>query len=260
MTPVPANLPAEATAVIRNLQVHSGQRKILEGVDFGLAKGSLHVIMGASGSGKTTLLRSLNRLNELNGGLATTGDVFLRLGGNWKDIYRNGIELTDLRRRVGMVFQTPNVLPDSIARNLSLPLRHVRGLSREAITARSEEVLRQVQLWDEVRDRLRDSALKLSGGQQQRLCLARALALEPEFLLLDEPSASLDFRSTEIIEDLLLELRSRCQVVAVSHSLRQARKIADRLTILKQGRIVAQLGKDELEQEKTLKLLLQDVF
>ena len=178
--------------------------------------------VGRSGSGKTTLLRALNRLNECFPGCRTQGQVLLQFPeGGEVDAYDARTDVELLRRRVGMVFQSPNVLPVSIGRNLLMPLKLVAGVTGSKAEARMEQALRDVGLWDEVAERLSHAAATLSGGQQQRLCLARALALEPELLLLDEPTASVDYRSAEIIENLLQELAKRLTVVMVSHSLSQ---------------------------------------
>ena len=158
-----------------------------------------------------------------------------------------------------MVFQTPNVLPYSIEKNLALPLRRVLGVAKREIAERIEHALRQVDLWDEVRDRLRHDAATLSGGQQQRLCLARALVLQPHVLLLDEPTASLDFRAARKIEELLLRLRDRYTILAVSHQLGQTRRLADGVVILSEGRVTARLAREELREADTFQSLLEDI-
>jgi phosphate transport system ATP-binding protein len=158
-----------------------------------------------------------------------------------------------------MVFQTPHVLPLSIEKNLSLPLRHVARLDRTETRDRIERSLRDAGLFEEVKDRLFESALSLSGGQQQRLCLARALALEPDFLLLDEPTASLDIRATRRIEELLLELKERYTIVAVSHGLSQARRLADRVVVLGEGKVLERLDRRELSEPDVLERLLDEV-
>jgi phosphate transport system ATP-binding protein len=215
--------------IIKDLSIHFSGRQALSHVNLNLEAGALTVIVGRSGSGKSTFLRALNRLNEMFPGTDTTGSVELLLGGVWANVNQNGLPLPELRRRVGMVFQTPHVLPTTVERNLTLPLKLVMGLPKKEITGAMEEALRQAQLWDEVKDRLRHSASTLSGGQQQRLCLARSLALKSEFLLLDEPTASLDFRAAEKIEELIVELKQRYHILAVSHSMSQAKRIADRI-------------------------------
>jgi len=204
--------------------------------------------MGTSGSGKTTFLRALNRLNEWYPKVQTTGRIVLDLAGEQSNIYDKKQSLTELRRKVGMVFQSPNVLPASIAKNICLPLKLVVDLDAAEIENRMVAALKEVHLWAEVKDRLREPASRLSGGQQQRLCLARTLALQPQVLLLDEPTASLDFKATQAIEELLLELKDRYHVVAVSHSLRQSRTIGQQVLVMNGGEIIQQLSPEDLEQ------------
>ena len=226
---------------IEKLAVRFAGKAVIDGIDAEFAAGALNFVLGRSGSGKTTLLRAINRLNECLPGCRTNGRVHLRLGGAWFDAYAPGVALDTLRRRVGMVFQTPNVLPLSIARNVVMPLRVTLGLSADEAHARMHDALREAHLWSEVGDRLDQPALSLSGGQQQRLCLARALALRPEILLLDEPTASLDFKAAQLIEELLRELRARYTLVVVSHSVSQARRLADALYVLHGGRRIERL-------------------
>jgi len=196
-----------AAITIDGLSVSFGGRQALAGVDLEVPAGEVTVLLGRSGSGKTTLLRAVNRLNECLPGCATSGRVRLLLGSGPVDAYAPETEVEDLRRRVGMVFQTPGVLPMSVEKNLLLPLRLVLGLKGPEARERVRLSLAEVGLWDEVGQRLGADARTLSGGQQQRLCLARALALEPEVLLLDEPTASIDYQSSRIIEDLRSEER-----------------------------------------------------
>jgi phosphate transport system ATP-binding protein len=194
----PVNL--EPTVLVESLHVSFAGREVLHDLSAEFHRGRLAVILGRSGSGKTTFLRTLNRLNECFPSSATRGFVRLKLQGEWRDIYRDAMPLSELRRRVGMVFQTPHLLPASIADNLALPVKLVLGLPRRDIASRVEWALEEAHLWEEVKDRLEAPAHTLSGGQQQRLCLARLLALEPEILLLDEPTASLDFRAALKVE------------------------------------------------------------
>jgi phosphate transport system ATP-binding protein len=159
-----------------------------------------------------------------------------------------------------MVFQTPHPLPTSIEKNLSLPLKLVLNVTSSEIGARMEQALTVAHLWSEVKNRLKEPALSLSGGQQQRLCLARTLALEPEILLLDEPTASLDFKASEKIENLLSELKRDYTIVAVSHSIGQARRIADTILVMKEGKIVSALGAPQFQARGSLEDLLNEVF
>ncbi len=176
------------------------------------------------------------------------------------DVYANGIPLTELRRRVGMVFQAPNVLPLSIFKNLALPLKLVLGLGKQEIPQRVEDALQSAHLWEEVKDRLQDQATTLSGGQQQRLCLAHALALQPDVLLLDEPTASLDFRAALKIEDLLLDLKEKYTIIAVSHSLSQARRLADVVVVLREGQIMKAFSGQEFSEHQVRETLLEEFF
>lgn len=259
MGPKELNLSALAT-VIENLSVSFGPRQVLQDITLTMEKGKLYVLIGRSGAGKTTFLRSFNRLNECFPGCRTQGSLRLNLRNRWVDIYRDDLPVTELRRRVGMVFQTPNLLPASVEKNISLPLRLVLGLGKKEIPARVEWALRQTHLWEEVRDRLHIPARTLSGGQQQRLCLARVLALEPAFLLLDEPTASLDFRSSQKIEELLLSLKERYTILAVSHSLSQARRLGDRVLVFNEGRLVGSLERSELQQGGIFQSLVEEIF
>ena len=254
------HIPPEQIASIRNLSIRFSRRPALSKVNLNLEAGALTVIVGRSGSGKSTLLRALNRLNEMFPGSHTTGSVELRLGGTWVDVHQNGLSLAELRRKVGMVFQTPNILPTSVERNIALPLRIVLGLPKTETEGPMEAALRQAQLWDEVKDRLRHPASTLSGGQQQRLCLARSLALEPEFLLLDEPTASLDFRAAEKIEELIIALKQRYHILAVSHSVPQAKRIADRIVALREGTIVASIQSRFFDCKEVFDQLLMETF
>jgi phosphate transport system ATP-binding protein len=242
---------------VQGLSVAFGERTVLHRLDVQVAANSLTVVLGRSGSGKTTFLRAINRLNDCFPGCVTTGSITLSLQNVSRNIYApDAPELSVLRRMVGMVFQSPNVLPMSVERNIALPLQIVNGLSKSEISERVERSLREAQLWDEVRDRLRSPAPSLSGGQQQRLCLARTLALEPEILLLDEPTASVDYASSNRIEELLLQLKERYTLVVVSHSLGQARRLADRAVLFREGRIAGVLGQEECCEPERLEHLI----
>ena len=194
----------------------------LEDVSLEIPRGQITAVVGPSGCGKSSFLTCLNRLTDLVPGAVLSGSI--RLDG--VETTTPDVDVTALRRRVGMIFQKPNPFPMSIRRNPELPLRE-HGLARD-LEGTIERTLRDVGLWDEVKDRLGASALLLSGGQQQRLCLARALALEPEVLLLDEPCSALDPTSSGVVEDRIASLRGRYTVVIVTHNLAQARRLADR--------------------------------
>ena len=220
------------------------------------------MLLGRSGSGKTTLLRTLNRLNECFDGCRTDGSVKLMINGRMTEIYGAGApEPSSVRRCAGMVFQAPNPLPLALRRNITLPLELTLGLKKREAEERMEQSLRRAGLWDEVKDRLGDSALSFSGGQQQRMCLARTLALEPDILLLDEPTASLDRKSADIVESLLEELRGTIPIIMVSHSLPQALRLGARFFVMRDGKITktltrAEVPADESDGEKFLENLL----
>lgn len=250
----------EPTVAISGLNVHFAGKTVLNDVTLSLRSGEITVIVGPSGSGKTTLLRSLNRLNECFPDCRTEGAVRLRLDGRQGNIYADFLPLPELRRRVGMVFQTPAVLPFSIWKNLTMPIRVTLGLTGAVLTERAEKALQEVALRDEVKDRLNDAASTLSGGQQQRLCLARVLALEPEVLLLDEPTASLDFRAAGKIEELLLKMKDKYTILAVSHSLSETRRLADRVCVLREGRIVKELNRNHLSDSAVFQQLIEAAF
>jgi phosphate transport system ATP-binding protein len=181
-------------------------------------------LIGPSGCGKTSFLSCLNRLSDLIPGCTTEGSVRLR----GRDIRDRDVDVVALRRQVGMIFQKPNPFALSIRRNIELPLREIGVRDRSEVDAIVERVLREVGLWEEVKDRLQAPALALSGGQQQRLCIARALTLQPELLLMDEPCSALDPIASGVVEDLIAQLKQRYSVLIVTHNLAQARRISDR--------------------------------
>ena len=210
-----------------SIGVRYGDKRALHDVSLEIPARQITALIGPSGCGKTSFLSTLNRLAELIPACRVSGKVWI--GG--QDVYAADVDPSALRRRVGMIFQKPNPFPLSIRRNIELPLLEQRRLPRSERDGIVEDVLERVGLWKEVRDRLDRSALGLSGGQQQRLCLARALALEPEVLLLDEPCSALDPLSSATVEDLVASLRDHCTVVIVTHNLAQARRIADRVAL-----------------------------
>ncbi len=209
--------------VVQDLRVCYRGLPALQGVSFSADVGQITAIIGSSGCGKSSCLLALNRLAELVPGSGVAGRVLL----DGVDVLQPSTNLTTLRRRIGMVFQKPTPFPLSIERNIAFPLRE-HGVRGPEIAARVRRALVAVGLWSEVKDRLRSSALALSGGQQQRLCIARAIALEPEVLLLDEPTSSLDPAAAQRVEALLSELKTSYAIVVVTHNLHQARRIADR--------------------------------
>ena len=211
-----------------------GAKQALFDVTLSIAPRAVTALIGPSGCGKSTFLRSINRMNELLPGVRRSGSI--RLDG--MDVYDRGIDVVALRQRVGMVFQRWNPFPKSVYANVAYGPR-INGIrNRSELDAIVEGSLRRAALWDEVKDRLRDSALGLSGGQQQRLCIARALANEPEVLLLDEPASALDPISTQKVEELLYELRRELTIVIVTHNLQQAARVSDHTAFFYLGRLV----------------------
>ena len=250
----------KAAIRVDNLSVSFAGKRVIRQLSLEIASGGPTFLVGRSGSGKTTLLRALNRLNECLPGCATSGQVELRLDEQWVNAYAATTSVENLRRRVGMVFQSPNVLPLSILRNIAMPLKVALGVPADEAEARAEQALREVHLWDEVKDRLSQPASTLSGGQQQRLCLARTLALRPQILLLDEPTASLDFKAAQRIEELLVELKSRYTLVVVSHSLGQARRIAESLFVLHDGERIEALSRDVFQDRDALFSVMDELI
>ena len=218
---------------IENLDLYYGKFHALKNINLQLVSNQVTAFIGPSGCGKSTLLKSLNRMNDLVEGCKITGKVLL----DDKDIY-GGIDLNILRKRVGMVFQKPNPFPMSIYDNIAFGPR-THGIRQKAkLDEIVEKSLRNAAIWDELKDRLKKSALGLSGGQQQRLCIARALAVEPEVLLMDEPTSALDPISTAKIEDLAVQLKNEYTIVMVTHNMQQATRIADKTAFFLMGEVV----------------------
>lgn len=212
-----------------NLSFYYNRTPVLKDISVEFPEHSISAIVGPSGRGKSTFLMIFNRLWETIPGARMEGEIFMRLKNNWINIYDRSISLPDLRRSAGMVFQTPNPLPMSVYRNISFPLKLSGVNDGQSVEEKVESALKRAFLWDEVKDRLNDDARSLSGGQQQRLCIARALTLDPEILLLDEPTSFLDAESGGIIEGLLVNLKERCTILLISHYMDQIRRIADRV-------------------------------
>ena len=227
--------PEAARIQIENLDFYYGAKRALAGISLAILPNLVTAFIGPSGCGKSTFLRTLNRLNDTIPGTRVTGRVVVDGG----DVYRPGIDVADLRRRVGMVFQKSNPFPKSIFDNVAYGIR-VNGLARtrQDLRGRVEDSLRSAALWDEVKDRLNESALSLSGGQQQRLCIARALAVEPEILLMDEPASALDPIATQRIEELIYRLKQRYTIVIVTHNMQQAARVSDFTAFFWLGRLV----------------------
>ncbi|GHU85458.1 phosphate import ATP-binding protein PstB 3 [Deferribacterales bacterium] len=218
---------------IQDLDLFYGDFQALKSISMGIERGKITAFIGPSGCGKSTLLKTLNRMNDLVEGCKIVGDV--RLFG--KDIYGN-MDINLLRKRVGMVFQKPNPFPMSVYDNIAFGPRTHGVKSRYELDKIVEESLKGAAIWSEVKDRLKKSALGLSGGQQQRLCIARALAVSPEVLLMDEPTSALDPISTGKIEELLLTLREKYSIVIVTHNMQQATRISDKTAFFLLGEVV----------------------
>ncbi len=223
---------------VNQLFIRYAGRLAVQDVSFTATSQSITALVGPSGCGKTSVLGSINRMTERQPGAQVTGQVMI----GDQDIYAPTTAVMTLRRRVGMIFQRPNPFAMSIEQNIHLAPHAHWGLSRTALQQLTERVLCDVGLWDEVKDRLRDSALTLSGGQQQRLCIARALALQPEVLLMDEPCSSLDPQSMATVEALIRQIGKQCTVLMVTHNLAQARRLADQMVVFwhdgRAGRVV----------------------
>jgi phosphate transport system ATP-binding protein len=206
----------------RDVSVSYGAKQALAGVSLRIRRGQITALIGPSGCGKTTFLRSLNRMNDSVPSFRIDGQILY----HGHDLYGGNVDQVEVRRRIGMVFQKPNPFPKSIYDNVAWAPRNL-GL-KSGLDERVQKALRGAALWEEVKDRLRDSALGLSGGQQQRLCIARAIAIEPDVLLLDEPASALDPIATGAIEDLMHSLKGRFTIVIVTHNMQQAARVADR--------------------------------
>ncbi|MEG0614551.1 MAG: phosphate ABC transporter ATP-binding protein PstB [Oscillospiraceae bacterium] len=218
---------------IKNLELFYSDFQALKSVNLSLCENEISAFIGPSGCGKSTLLKSLNRMNDLVEGCKITGNVFL----DRVDIYKD-MEITELRKNVGMVFQKPNPFPMSIYDNIAYGPR-THGVKKHSdLDEIVEESLKLSAMWDEVKDRLKKSALGLSGGQQQRLCIARALAVKPEVILMDEPTSALDPISTTKIEELALELKNKYTIIIVTHNMQQATRISDKTAFFLHGEIV----------------------
>jgi phosphate transport system ATP-binding protein len=219
---------------VRDLAVTYGEKRAISGITLDVLANRVLALIGPSGCGKSTFLRSLNRMNDTVEGVAVTGSVML----DGRDIYAPDVDPVLVRRRVGMVFQRSNPFPKTIFENVAYGLR-IGGMNdRSTIAGKVERALRQAALWDEVKDRLHESGLGLSGGQQQRLCIARALAVEPEVLLMDEPASALDPIATAKIEDLVADLRSQFTIVIVTHNMQQAARVSQQTGFFYMGRLV----------------------
>ncbi|HLF48108.1 MAG TPA: phosphate ABC transporter ATP-binding protein PstB [Methylomirabilota bacterium] len=219
---------------IEHVSLWYGEKRALKDISMAIPKHRITAYIGPSGCGKTTLLRCLNRMNDLVDGVRIEGSI--RVGGT--DIYDPGLDVTELRKRVGMVFQKSNPFPKSIFENVAYGPRILGVQNRSDVEGLVERSLRAAALWEEVSDRLGDTALGLSGGQQQRLCIARAIAVEPDVLLMDEPCSALDPMATAKIEELMLELKNSYTIVIVTHNMQQAARVSDYTGFLLLGELV----------------------
>jgi phosphate transport system ATP-binding protein len=218
----------------RNVHLHYGSFHALKGVSLGIEKNTVAAFIGPSGCGKSTFLRLFNRMNDLIDGVTIEGECMI----DGKNIYSREIRIEELRKKVGMVFQKPNPFPKTIFENVAYGLR-VNGIShKQFIEERVERCLRQAALWEEVKDKLKKSAMALSGGQQQRLCIARALAIEPSVVLMDEPASALDPISTAKIEELIYDLKKEYTIVIVTHNMQQAGRVSDTTAFFYLGELI----------------------
>lgn len=247
-----STLSDEKTAIeIKNLNLYYQSKRALSDITMRIPKGRVTAFIGPSGCGKSTLLRCINRMNDLVEGCRVEGQV--RLHG--KNVYHPKVDVPTLRRRVGMVFQRPNPFPKSIYENVVYGLR-LQGVSNARLLDDAvERSLRSAALWDEVKDRLHENAFGLSGGQQQRLVIARAIAIEPEVILLDEPTSALDPISTLTIEELINDLKTKYTVVIVTHNMQQAARVSDHTAFIHMGQLVEYNDTDSIftspKQKKT---------
>jgi phosphate transport system ATP-binding protein len=219
---------------VRDFTLHYGAKQALFDISLKIPKGKVTALVGPSGCGKSTLLRSVNRINDLLPTVSITGDMLL--GGD--TIYDPGVDVIELRKRMGMVFQKPNPFPLTIYENVVYPLRIDGENRRTVLDEVCERSLRGAALWDEMKDRLQESALGLSGGQQQRLCIARAIAAEPEVLLMDEPCSALDPIATNKIENLIAELKGEYSILIVTHNMQQAARTSDYTAFMYLGHLI----------------------
>ena len=234
----------DAIITAQDVHLFYGQKEALKGITLKINRGEITAMIGPSGCGKSTFLRSLNRMNDLIDNVKITGNIALE----GQNIYAPTMDTVQLRKRIGMVFQQPNPFPFSIYDNVVFGLR-IAGIHQRAVLDEAVETsLRQAAIWDDVKDKLDQSALALSGGQQQRVCIARVLAVKPEVILLDEPTSALDPISATQIENMLLELREQYTIVIVTHSMHQASRISDQTAFFDQGELI--------EMDKTKQIFL----
>jgi phosphate transport system ATP-binding protein len=219
---------------VKDLSLWFGDKHVLKNINMIAPRRQLTAIIGPSGCGKSSLIRCFNRMNDLIPNARVTGSILI----DGVDIYSPEVDVYELRMKVGMVFQKPNPFPKSILENVLFGLKIRGGLSKREMLEKAEKSLKDAWLWEEVKDRLSDNAFSLSGGQQQRLCIARALACDPEILLLDEPTSALDPQSTAKIEELLVALKNKITIIQVTHNIAQAARISDYIAFIYLGELV----------------------
>ncbi len=224
----------EACVRANDFSIYYGTTEAVKKITLCIETAKVTAIIGPSGCGKSTFLRAINRMNDLIPSCSTTGELLF----DGRDVYDKRIDITVLRKKAGMVFQKPNPFPKSIYDNIAYGPRLHGVKNRSALSELVERSLKQAAIWDEVKDRLDGNALGLSGGQQQRLCLARALAVEPDILLMDEPTSALDPKATARIEDLIDELRGKYTIIIVTHNMQQAARISDQTVFLYEGHLI----------------------
>lgn len=234
---------------VKNFNLFYGKKQALFDVNMKIAKNRVTAFIGPSGCGKSTLLRSFNRMNDLIDSVQINGEMLLE----GQDLNKASVNVADLRRQVGMVFQKPNPFPKSIYENVAYGLRLQGVNDRSTLDKVVEKSLKGAALWDEVKDRLQESAMGMSGGQQQRLVIARAIAIEPEVLLLDEPASALDPLSTLKIEELIYELKDKYTIVIVTHNMQQAARVSDYTAFMYMGELIEFGATDELFTNPTKK-------
>ena len=235
-------MTTSAKISVRDFNFFYGEAKVLHGIDLDIPEKQVTALIGPSGCGKSTFLRSINRMNDIIPGARIEG----RMAIDDKDLYAPNVDVVELRRRVGMVFQKSNPFPKSIFENIAYGLRIGGTKDRRKLDEVVESSLRRAALWDEVKDRLSGSALSLSGGQQQRLCIARALAVQPEIVLMDEPCSALDPIATLKIEELIYTLKEDYTIVIVTHNLQQAARVSDKTAFFWLGRLVEYGGTSQM--------------
>ncbi|WP_421795909.1 phosphate ABC transporter ATP-binding protein PstB [Haliscomenobacter sp.] len=235
---------------VRNLHLHYGAKEVLKGINLDVPENNIVALIGPSGCGKSTLLRAMNRMHDLNPETKVKGQILL----DDDDIYAPGKDVVAVRRKIGMVFQKPNPFPKSIFDNIAYGLKLAGENDKKKLHTILERTLRSSYLWEEVKDDLDKSALSLSGGQQQRLCIARAVAVEPEVLLMDEPCSALDPISTAKIEGLMLELKKEYTIVIVTHNMQQAQRVADLTAFMYFGEVIEYAPTEELFRDPKVEL------